>query len=99
MSVAFSVSSPCNYHSRAQSSRLPPRCYLGAADWNAGCEGPRHMLPGAAKFGFGVPGSRTRLQDWKSFSPASPDAGRTVADTRKPSRPAGEEHIHRVGRA
>jgi hypothetical protein len=26
------------------------------------------MLPGVAKFGFGVPGSWTRVQDWKSFA-------------------------------
>lgn len=47
---------------------LSPRCYLGGTDWNAGCDDPRHMLPGAPKFGFGVLGSRTRVQDWKSSS-------------------------------
>lgn len=30
------------------------------------------MLPGAARFGFGVPGSRTRVQDWKSSILARP---------------------------
>jgi hypothetical protein len=47
-------------------SRTTPRCSLGGTDWNAGCEDPRQMLPGAPKFGFGVPDPRTRVQDWKS---------------------------------
>jgi len=37
------------------------------------------MLPGAPKFGFGVPGPRTRVQDWKSFEYRPLDAESTVA--------------------
>jgi hypothetical protein len=60
------------------SSRKTPRCYLGGTDWNATCDDPRHMLPGAVKFGSGVPGSRTPRPGLEVLCPSF-GVGRTKA--------------------
>ena len=61
---------------------IRPRYYLGGSDCEPRLRNPWYVPSGAATLGSGVPNSRTRVQDWKSFVPPGRESFEAVQSDR-----------------